>query len=382
MNRKQADGTNRTQTADSPEASAGIRRRRLLRSVGASALASTVGAATLSAPARAAEGATTAHLRASMLDQHAAVGQRAAVGPSATAGQHPPAGQRSVSQSLPNEIEIRAETSDVRYSFTVSGQVEMSGTAGDFDEIIDGNTVEGGINVPYPEGVDDYVFSGQITSFSVATGRVQVLVNGTDVTDQLGEQDAPTQPADTAECVELRPLRYQSQTAEEFYGYDPNPDAPNPRQSNTPTGLEAPGVSRLFLYQGPDGLCLFIIHGGGEGEQGGAASFRISGLPDSGDWVVLDDSHEGTQDIFDVDGDPAVLHWAWGGGGRNDGAVFCGLGSQFRIRIDPAFNEAARRDPIDSGRIEEWQLLSGSPADPDVVDLALDQPIVLETGRC
>ncbi len=363
-NQEKADGTAQEGTGDPSAVSDRMNRRQLLRGAGATAVISTIGTGPLVAPARATGQALAGELRASVLDEGVAFTGNAAL------------------QSLPNEIEIRAETEDVRYTFTVSGSVEPGGSAGDFDEIVDGNTVNGGINMPYPEGWDNYFFSGEITSFAVSAGRVRVLVNGTDVTDRLVDRGAPAQPEERAECVEFRPISHQGQSAEEFYGYTPDIDAPNPRQSNTPTGLEEPGVSRLFLFEGVEGLCLFIIHGGGEGEQGGAASFRISGLPEGGEWVVLDDSHEGTQDVFELDTDPAELHWAWGTGGRNDGAVFCGLGEEFAIRIDPAFNEAARRDPLGSGQITTWQLLSGSATDPQTVDLPLDQPVVLQTGGC
>jgi hypothetical protein len=363
MSRNQADGTNRTRTAESPAVSGRIRRRHLLRNVGASAVAATVGAG-LVTPAAARKQTQTGHLRVSVPGRSAAV-----------------AGNIDA-QSLPHEIEIRAETEEVQYTFTVSGDVEMGGSAGDFDEIVDGNTVNGRINQPYPQGRDNYFFSGEITSFTVSTGRAQVLVNGEDITDRLGEQAPPAQPEAAAECVEFSPISYQGQSAEDFYGYRPDIDAENPRQSNTPAGLERPGVSRLFLFPGPEGLCLFIIHGGGEGEQGGAASFRISGLPESGEWVVLDDSYDGATDIFDLDGDLAELHWAWGVEGRNDGAVFCGLGEQFSVRIEPAFNEAARLDPFGPGQVDRWQLLSGSATDPQAVNLPLDRPGDLESDGC
>lgn len=281
-------------------------------------------------------------------------------------------------QDLPNEITIintGSRTDRVAYRLAVDGRLTPGDEAGDDDEI-DGNAVSGVI-----EGVgrDNYHFSGTITAFEITAGAdvAKVLLDG----EVVEEPAEPPQPREQ-ECVEIRPLGFRDQTVTEFYGYTPDLSAPNPRQSNTPTNLERAGVSRLFLFAGPDGLSLVIIHGGGEGEPGGAASFEVTGLPSDGEWVVLDDSHEGSDDVFEIEETSASLHWAWGVGGRNDGAAFRGLGDEFRVRIDPAFGEAARRDPLGPGRVTELQVLSGSATDPDVFRAPLDQPLVFATGGC
>lgn len=69
-------------------------------------------------------------------------------------------------------LSIHAQGSDVAYEFAVSGTVESrSGTAAteDGDDVATG-TVSG-------SGVDEYVFSGEVTEFETSTDDVLVLLN-------------------------------------------------------------------------------------------------------------------------------------------------------------------------------------------------------------
>lgn len=181
------------------------------------------------------------------------------------------------------------------------------------------------------------------------------------------------------ECVPIRPIS-SNEPVIEFYGYKSGASESNSQQSNT--GLEKAGVSQLFLYRGPNGLSLVLLHGGGDGERGGAASFEVTGLPPSGEWVVLDDSYEGRRDEYHISERRAVLHWAWGVDGQNDGAVFRGLADEFEIRITPAFNDAARFEPFGPGKITEWQVLSATDDDITTRSISLDQPVVLSSDEC
>lgn len=276
-----------------------------------------------------------------------------------------------------NEIIIvnaGSSTDKVNYRLAVDGKLELGEEAGENEEIEDdavGGLVAG-------RGRDNYFFTGRITTLKITAGKdvARVFINGkqVDIDDSPGTKPKPDR------CVEIEPLSYKDQTVEEFYGYESDLDAENPRQSNTPTGLEKAGVSRLFLFEGPKGLSLVVIHGGGEGEEGGAATFGIAGLPPDGEWVVLDDNYNESNDIFRIGDTRSVLSWAWGAGGRNDGGAFRDLGDDFRIAIQPAFNEAAEREPLGSGRVEEWQVLSGSATDPDVTSVPLDRPILIAAG--
>jgi hypothetical protein len=184
------------------------------------------------------------------------------------------------------------------------------------------------------------------------------------------------------ECVPVTPLS-GDQPVTEFYGYTTEQDAEiAPFQANLPGTLEAAGVSRLFLYRGPDALSLVVVHSGGERGVGGAASFEITGLPTDGEWVVQDDNYDpGDPDTWQVSPGATVVDWAWNETG-SDGGVFAGLGSDFEIRIEPAFDEAANLEPESPGQVEAWQVLSESVQNPEVVDLAMDRPLVVRSASC
>lgn len=175
-------------------------------------------------------------------------------------------------------------------------------------------------------------------------------------------------------CASVEPL--SDGDVVDLFGFTPE----EPRQTDLPAPLEAAQKSRLFLYEGPEGLSLVVVHGGTEDEEGGAATFRIGGLPPSGEFVALADRYEGTEDEFEIDEREAVLNWSWGS--TNDGGVFRGLGEAFCVTIEPAWNEAAELEPYGSGTVEEWQFLSGSLDDPEVIDLEMDEPITVRSGGC
>ena len=187
-------------------------------------------------------------------------------------------------------------------------------------------------------------------------------------------------------------------TAEEFYQYAYPHDQfdsisgidGTTFSSEGTTDLQRDRTSILFLYDGPDGLSLVIVHGrlDGDTDAGGTVSFQIHGLPTDGEWVVRDDYYldeDGTQsptnyDRWDVDGEVHTIDWAYQGG-RTDGGVFQGLGDDFVIRIEPAFNDAAAlAEDHDFGPIENWEVLSGDRDDPERHSIDLDRPLVLRPG--
>ena len=210
----------------------------------------------------------------------------------------------------------------------------------------------------------------------ISSAEAGVGVTGTSGDDSSSESYV-IQQGDR--CIPITPLEYRDTEITEFYGYEPSLSAENPRQSQTPVGLEENGVSQLFLYRGPEGLSLVVIHGD---ETGGAATFTISGLPEDGEWTVQDDSYDGATDEFDVDQDPAVIDWAWGSARRNDGGAFTGLGDEFEVTIEPAFNDAATLEPFSQGDIESWRVLSGDISDLETTELSLDEPVTIRTGSC
>lgn len=197
-------------------------------------------------------------------------------------------------------------------------------------------------------------------------------------------------------CVPLEPLSGEEPVAELYDytypqdQYDGPPGSDGGSFSSEGTkDLQRDRSSVLFLYDGPDGLSLVVVHGhvGGKGDEGGAVSFTVRGLPDDGEWVVKDDFYveDGevqSEDRWAVDADPHVLDWAYVGG-RTDGGAFRGLGPQPEIHVEPAFNEAAARwDDYDYGRLESWEVLSGDREDMDRYELRMDEPVSIRAGGC
>ncbi|MFC7047260.1 hypothetical protein ACFQH6_19280 [Halobacteriaceae archaeon GCM10025711] len=154
--------------------------------------------------------------------------------------------------------------------------------------------------------------------------------------------------------------------------------------------MQRPQTSIAFLYQGPERLSLVVVHGSVDAADGGAVTFRLSGLPADGEWFVKDDyySEPGTNraattnyDTWTVDGADHRIDWTWGSGGT-DGGAFGGLGDDFDVAVDPAFNEAAALygEHYD-GTVTAWEFLSG-PDGGERISLGMDAPIRIATGGC
>jgi outer membrane protein assembly factor BamB len=246
----------------------------------------------------------------------------------------------------------------VQYEFTVSGEVEqVDGTlegqsvSKQSTDEINGSTVDGGV----AGGADGFRFSGELTDLSVDNrNRVTVLVDGEERTFGEDSRDLSVDQSDVSSSV--TPLSYNNQTVEEFYGYEDS-------TSNTPTGVEKSDTSRLFLYDGPEGLSLVVIHdkanNGPRGEVR-SAEFDFSGLPtDTGSWVVRDDTEGGN-----FTRDDTSPSWTWYSNGTDGGAFRGGLNEGFDIEITPAFDG-----------ITDWEFLSGDPSDPDVIRLNIDESV-------
>jgi hypothetical protein len=205
------------------------------------------------------------------------------------------------------------------------------------------------------------------------------------------------------QCVPVAPLSGQV-PVEEFYSYQLQSgnwegqngarDDGGPYFSSGGTrDLQRQDASLLFLYDGPDGLSLVLLHGSVDTsrEGGGSATFAFTGLPTDGRWVVKDDFYidpETTEpapsnyDRWDVGGASQTISWTWAAEGT-DGGAFRGLPGDLEVGIEPAFNDAAARLAKNyEGRILEWQVLSGDPANPDRYSLALDQPVTIRRGSC
>lgn len=202
-------------------------------------------------------------------------------------------------------------------------------------------------------------------------------------------------------CVPVQPMRSQT-PVEAFYEYQLSQeyvsDANGAVSGNTArfasagtADLQRGQTSLLFLYQGPEGMSLVVVHGSIDGADGGAVTFRISGLPEDGRWVVKDDLYRNPDtgeraatnyDRWTVDGTDHRIDWTWGRSGT-DGGVFRALNDDFEVAIDPAFNEdAALYNEHYEGTVTDWEFLSGVADDPKRISLSLDEPIRITTGSC
>lgn len=210
----------------------------------------------------------------------------------------------------------------------------------------------------------------------------------------LGRQFAFVQDG---ECVPVDPLS-GDEPVEELYDYRLPTDQFEARaardgstfSSHGTTDLQRDDTSTLFLYDGPRGLSLVVVHGrlAGDGA-GGTVSFTLRGLPADGEWVVRDDDYfvdgepaPSNVDRWDVDGAVQTIDWGYRGG-RTDGGAFRGLDGATEVRIDPAFNEAASlSDELDVGPVTSWEVLSGDLAAPERRPLDLDRPVAVRAGEC
>lgn len=157
------------------------------------------------------------------------------------------------------------------------------------------------------------------------------------------------------------------------------------------TELQRPQTSIAFLYRGPEGLSLVVVHGDLEARDGGSVTFRLSGLPESGRWLVKDDLYrqpddgevaDGNHDRWDVDGAEHRVDWTWGAAGT-DGGAFGYLGDDFEVAIDPAFNEAAALyGEHYEGTVTDWAFVSATSDGHEHVSLDLDEPILIRPGDC
>jgi len=182
-------------------------------------------------------------------------------------------------------------------------------------------------------------------------------------------------------CFGVTPIQ-GGEDVVEFYDYrSPIDDEEYTYSTYMPSSLPREDTSRLFLYDGPNGVSLVIVHNErGANGGGSAATFRFSGLPSGGEWALVDDSYDDRDDRISRN----RIDWTWYGD-RTDGGIFRGLDSAgTEITIDPAFDErAALYDDLDrTGELRAWQFLSGSVSSPEATDLRMSRPITIRAGNC
>lgn len=162
----------------------------------------------------------------------------------------------------------------------------------------------------------------------------------------------------------------------------------DPSYGLSATGLEQPDTSIIFLWEGPNGTSLVVVHDKGGTAGGGAATLNFTGypaigvpsqgplpaIPGEGSWVVKDDPRD-----FDPPSEPPnVVSWSWLEYYNDGGAYRGGMDGAFTVRVEPAFDDAALEDPRDPGTIDDWVLLSGDLDDPTEIPLDMETPLLIE----
>jgi hypothetical protein len=242
-----------------------------------------------------------------------------------------------------------------------------------------------------------------LSSLGATVGGL-ALVGGSAVTAQETGGDRQIVLRQGGQCVSVTPFS-GDQTVEEFYDYRLREKFVSEENGGFPTdekkkyssfgtqSLQQDGASLVFLYDGPEGLSLVFVHGSlaGGPSNGGSVSFDIAGLPDDGEWAVRDDYYtrpnrrniaNSNYDNWDIETDPAVIDWTYDDG-RTDGGAFRGLGEEFSVSIEPAFNkESALAERYYQGNIDSWQLVVPGGDEPGRTELDMSSEITIETGTC
>ncbi|SIQ96435.1 hypothetical protein SAMN05421858_0956 [Haladaptatus litoreus] len=199
-------------------------------------------------------------------------------------------------------------------------------------------------------------------------------------------------------CIPIEPLSLSGLPIEEFYDYrTPDTDPMSYKYASFGTeNLQRDDTSIMFLYDGPKGLSLVMVHDKLDSDGGGAVSFRITNLPVQGKFVVKDDSYDDStnHDTFDYskhrnwngkETANATIHWTWQGG-RSDGAVYRGLGNDFEFTIHPQFNgQALLSDQQGSeyeGQVNKWEVLSGNANNPTRTKLKMNEKATITSNGC
>lgn len=222
--------------------------------------------------------------------------------------------------------------------------------------------------------------------------RIFALLVSLLVTTALGAGVAASQPDDYAieqgdDCYELAPVTHETQTVEEFYGYTTSSDGEGERYSaNTPIGIERTnnGTSSLFLYEGPDGLSLVVLHGAiNDTDGGGAATMEFVGLPEEGEWVVQDDPTNLSVEVWNRNAtEGRTVDWGWRDRWTDGGAFQGGLDDEFSIRINASFDEDAELDSLGSGNVTQWRAITVENDSLQTIELDMNRSATVRTDGC
>ena len=219
---------------------------------------------------------------------------------------------------------------------------------------------------------------------------------------QISERDIEYTAEQDGETIYLDPIQ-GDQTPQELYDFRLPERFNNPADNNASNGatygggsyygsvgtedLQEADTSIMFLYEGPEGISLVVVHEGQGSQDGGAATFEVTDL-EGGEWVVKDDLYlrpngnkaSSNYDIWNTDTNPQTIDWTWGSGG-SDGGVYSPLTETFSFTISPSFNEEAELyNEFYQGEVDEWQVLSGDRNNPNRTSLNMDEDVVISAN--
>ncbi len=234
--------------------------------------------------------------------------------------------------------------------------------------------------------------------FIQATIASTAVLGGVSSADAL-QSDSSSQFAikQDGKCIPLEPISMSGLPVEQFYDYrTPETDPSSYKYASYGTeSLQRKNTSLLFLYKGPKGLSLVMIHDKVDSGNGGAASFRITSLPVKGKFIIKDDHYDSSTNLDTWDysvnrnwngkkSANAVVHWTWQDG-RADGGVYRGLGNDFEFTIHPQFNKKALLSDEGGeyqGNVKKWEVLSGNPNNPTRTKLKMNEPVTITSKGC
>ncbi|RRJ33814.1 cell surface glycoprotein related protein [Halocatena pleomorpha] len=220
----------------------------------------------------------------------------------------------------------------------------------------------------------------QIVVSSVIGLVIVVAVVGTPA---VGQAETPTVVFTQGDdSIRVTPLGDGTRSVEAFYDYRSPATEPEGQYSSYGTDdIQMDQVSQLFVYHGQSGLSLVFLHDEHSNTTGGGAVITadISGLPESGDWVVEDDTYNNRDDVFRHSRRSSHIEWLMNGH-RTDGAAFRGLEeTNDTITVAMRFNENSENYPWEEweGRpeqneIKRWLVRSGTG---EMTELAMDEPV-------
>lgn len=249
----------------------------------------------------------------------------------------------------------------------INGRAAVGGSEDGYDvPLADATTVE--LDLQFSDPIGKNTWRAKSESEKLETVQQTTTSRDPNIAFFGSDRSTPaTLPAtvSVSTTYEVTPLS-GDRPIEDFYGAS---------SQFSSTRLEEPETSHLFLYDGPNGLSLVVIHDAPTDGEDGAVSFDFTGLPTAeGQWVVQDDGGD-----FDSSTDTSV-DWRWPVYGHKDGGAWRGgLDDSFSVTIDPLFNGDARRGP-QYDEIKRWRFLSGDASSPDRLPLDMDQPVTITTG--